>query len=345
MLRMYVNRQELFGTTDWQATAAAMLGLPSTLRKRGGSEACLKSSLSSFLIACARAHDSQRRWTSLIRTSTSDAMNSDLLIRMSAFLGALTLMALWEVGAPRRSFSMPRGPRWFANITVVILDAVIVRLLFAAGAVGMAILAAERNWGILNQLSWPIWPNILLTVIALDFVLYLQHVMFHAIPLFWRFHMMHHADLDCDVTTGVRFHPVEVVLSMVIKLGAVVLLGAAPVGVLVFEIMLNATSMFNHSNIWMPVVVDRALRWMIVTPDMHRIHHSVLPQETNSNFGFNLPWWDRLLGTYREDPLRSHTIMSLGLEQYRDPRELTLRRILALPFVGAPGRYPLARRE
>jgi len=272
-------------------------------------------------------------------------MNSQLLIRMAGFLGVLTLMALWEVGAPRRSFSMPRGPRWFVNITVVVLDSVIVRLLFAAGTVGMAMVAIERNWGLLNQLSWPSWLNILLTVIALDFVLYLQHVMFHAIPLFWRFHMMHHADLDCDVTTGVRFHPVEVVLSMVIKLGAVLLFGAAPVGVLVFEIVLNATSMFNHSNIWMPVVVDRALRWMIVTPDMHRIHHSVLPQETNSNFGFNLPWWDRLLGTYREDPLRSHTIMSLGLEQYRDPRGLTLRHILALPFVGAPGRYPLARKD
>ena len=272
-------------------------------------------------------------------------MNSQLLIRMAGFLGVLTLMALWEVGAPRRSFSMPRGPRWFVNITVVVLDSVIVRLLFAAGTVGMAMVAIERNWGILNQLSWPIWLNILLTVVALDFVLYLQHVMFHAIPLLWRFHMMHHADLDCDVTTGVRFHPVEVVLSMVIKLGAVLLLGAAPVGVLVFEIVLNATSMFNHSNIWMPVVVDRALRWMIVTPDMHRIHHSVLPQETNSNFGFNLPWWDRLLGSYREDPVRSHTIMSLGLEQYRDPRGLTLRHILTLPFVGAPGRYPLARKD
>jgi len=272
-------------------------------------------------------------------------MNSQLLIRMAVFLGVLTLMALWEVGAPRRSFSMPRGPRWFANITVVVLDSVIVRLLFAAGAVGVAMVAAERNWGMLNQLGWPSGLNILLTVIALDFVLYLQHVMFHAIPLFWRFHMMHHADLDCDVTTGVRFHPVEVVFSMVIKLGAVLLLGAAPVGVLVFEILLNATSMFNHSNIWMPLIVDRALRWMIVTPDMHRIHHSVLPQETNSNFGFNLPWWDRLLGTYRENPIRSHAIMSLGLEQYRNPRGLTLGRILALPFVGTPGRYPLARKE
>ena len=272
-------------------------------------------------------------------------MDSELVIRMSAFLGVLALMALWEIGAPRRSLSTPRGPRWFANITVVVLDSVIVRLLFVAGAVGMAMLAADRNWGILNQLAWPIWLKILLALITLDFVLYLQHVMFHAIPLFWRFHMMHHADLDCDVTTGVRFHPVEVVLSTVIKLGTVALLGASPIAVLVFEIVLNATSMFNHSNIWMPAAVDRVLRWMLVTPDMHRIHHSVLPQETNSNFGFNLPWWDRLLGTYREDPLRGHSDMSLGLEQYRDPRRLALGNILALPFLGVPGRYPLTRRE
>jgi len=264
---------------------------------------------------------------------------------MSAFLGILTMMALWEIRAPRRCLDLPRGPRWVANLTIVVLDSVIVRLLFAAGAVGMAVAAAERNWGVLNQLSSPILLKIVLTVIALDFVLYLQHVMFHAVPLFWRFHMMHHADLNCDVTTGVRFHPVEVALSMVIKLGAVLLLGAAPLGVLVFEILLNATSMFNHSNIWIPEAVDRALRWMIVTPDMHRIHHSVFPQETNSNFGFNLPWWDRLLGTYRDDPLQNQTVMNLGLEQYRDPRGLTLLCILALPFVGSPGRYPLAHKD
>ncbi|BFU95618.1 MAG: hypothetical protein NTNFB02_23400 [Nitrospira sp.] len=206
-------------------------------------------------------------------------------------------------------------------------------------------LAAERNWGLLNELSWPAWLDILLAVIVLDFALYLQHVVFHAVPLFWRFHMMHHADLDCDVTTGLRFHPVEVTLSMGIKLGVVVLLGPAPVSVLLFEIILNATSLFNHSNIWMPIAVDRTLRWIIVTPDMHRIHHSVSSRETNSNFGFNLPWWDRLLGTYRENPLDGYTDMALGLEQYRDPRRLTLSGILALPFVGPVGSYPLTRKE
>jgi len=272
-------------------------------------------------------------------------MNTDLLIRMSAFLGVLVVMALWEIAAPRRRLSTAKGSRWFANISVVVLDSVIIRLLFAAGAVGMAILAAEQHWGILNQLGWLNWLELFFAVLLLDFVLFLQHVMFHAVPLFWRFHMMHHADLDCDVTAGLRFHPVEVALSMVLKLSAVVLIGPAPVAVLVFEVVLNATSMFNHSNIWMPVTVDRALRLIIVTPDMPRIHHSMLPQETNSNFGFNLPWWDRLLGTYREEPLQGYTDMSLGLEQYRDPRHLTLGGILALPFIGTPGRYPLTHRE
>jgi sterol desaturase/sphingolipid hydroxylase (fatty acid hydroxylase superfamily) len=209
----------------------------------------------------------------------------------------------------------------------------------------MAILAGEQNWGILNQVDWPMWLEILLAVVVLDLVLFLQHVMFHAVPLFWRFHMMHHADLDCDVSTGLRFHPVEVVLSMGIKLGAVILIGPTPVAVLVFEVILNATSMFNHSNIWMPTTIDGALRWIIVTPDMHRIHHSMLPRETNSNFGFNLPWWDRLLGTYREEPLQGYTDMKLGLEQYRDPRRLTLGGILALPFIGTLGAYPLTRKD
>ncbi|MGD9728019.1 MAG: sterol desaturase family protein [Nitrospiraceae bacterium] len=272
-------------------------------------------------------------------------MNSDMLVRLSAFVGVLGMMALWERRAPRRRPATPRGTRWVTNISVVVLDAIILRLLFAAGAVGAASLAADQNWGVLNHLHWPPWLKILLAVILLDFVLYLQHVMFHAIPLFWRFHMMHHADLDCDVTTGLRFHPIEVVISMVIKLLAVVLLGAAPAAVLAFEVLLNVTSMFNHGNVWIPAAVDRVLRWGLVTPDMHRIHHSIVPRETNSNFGFNLTWWDRLLGTYRKEPIHGQLKMTIGLEQFRDPRRLTLAGILALPFLGAPGPYPVTQRE
>lgn len=269
-------------------------------------------------------------------------MTTEVLIRVSAFLGVLGVMASWEVLVPRRRLTMSKARRWIANLSVVVINAVIIRLLFAAGAVGAARLATEQNWGLLNHAAWPIWIEMVLGIIALDFTLYLQHVMFHAVPFFWRFHMMHHADLDFDVTTGLRFHPVEVVLSMLIKLAAIAVIGPLPEAVVAFEVLLNATSMFNHGNVRMPTAVDRALRWVLVTPDMHRVHHSILPQETNTNFGFNLPWWDQLLGTYRSQPEGGHEEMTLGLEQFRDPARLTLTGILLLPFEGATGDYPLS---
>ncbi len=270
-------------------------------------------------------------------------MNVDMVIRLSAFLGVLGMMAGWEILTPRRRLTTSKPQRWVANLSVVVLNTLVLRLLFAGGAAGLAWTAAERGWGLFNSLGWPAWLEGLLAVVALDFVLYLQHVMFHAVPAFWRFHMMHHADLDCDVTTGARFHPVEVALSMVIKLAAVAVIGPTPAAVLCFEVLLNVTSMFNHGNVWMPPAVDRLLRWVVVTPDMHRIHHSIFPNETNTNFGFNLPWWDRLLGTYRTDPVPDHENMTIGLEQCRDPARLTLAGILALPFVGETGNYPLSR--
>ena len=270
-------------------------------------------------------------------------MATEVLIRVSAFLGVLSVMASWEALFPRRSLTMSKVRRWVVNLSVVVIDAVIIRLLFAAGAVGAALLATEQNWGLLNHVACPIWVEMGLAVIVLDFALYLQHVMFHAVPLFWRFHMMHHADLDCDVTTGLRFHPVEVTLSMLIKFAAIAVVGPSPYAVLTFEVLLNATSMFNHGNVRIPAVIDRCLRWIVVTPEMHRVHHSILPRETNTNFGFNLPWWDRLLGTYRPQPEGGHEAMTLGLKQFRDPTRLTLMGILLLPFTGAPGDYPLSR--
>jgi sterol desaturase/sphingolipid hydroxylase (fatty acid hydroxylase superfamily) len=270
-------------------------------------------------------------------------MDSEPLFRLAAFFGVLGLLATWEVLAPRRQLTADKVMRWVANLSVVVLNTVMLRALFATGAVGVAVAATQERWGVLNHLTWPTWLEVFVAVIALDFVLYLQHVMFHAVPTFWRFHMMHHADLDCDVTTGVRFHPIEVILSLVIKLTAVVVLGAPPAAVLSFEILLNATSMFNHSNVSMPVSVDRVLRWLVVTPDMHRIHHSIDPRETNRNFGFNLPWWDHLLGTYLANPAQGHETMTLGLAQFRDPKRLNFTGILALPFAGEPGRYPLGR--
>jgi sterol desaturase/sphingolipid hydroxylase (fatty acid hydroxylase superfamily) len=205
----------------------------------------------------------------------------------------------------------------------------------------MAFYAAERGWGLLNNVKVPYWIAVVLSVLALDFVIYLQHVMFHAVPAFWRLHMMHHADLDFDVTTGTRFHPIEILLSMLIKMSAVVTLGTPPLAVLVFEVLLNGTAMFNHGNLKLPLRFDAVLRLFVVTPDMHRVHHSVFPSETNSNFGFNMPWWDRLMGTYRSQPSRGHEGMTIGLNQFRDPALLTLPRILILPFVGKLGNYPI----
>lgn len=270
-------------------------------------------------------------------------MTVEMGIRISAFAIVFVLLSFWELWRPRRRLVMSKVTRWVANLSVVFLDAVVVRLLFGAGAVGMALLATDRHWGIMNHVEAPLWFKAVLAVIVLDFVLYIQHVLFHAVPLLWRFHMMHHADLDCDVTTGVRFHPVEVALSMVIKLAAVAVIGPSATAIVSFEVLLNATSMFNHSNVRMPAIVDRVLRWMIVTPDMHRVHHSILPRETNTNFGFNVSWWDRLLGTYRSEPAGGHEGMTLGLEQFRDPAHQTIIGILILPFVGEPGDYPLSR--
>jgi len=210
--------------------------------------------------------------------------------------------------------------------------------------VSMALLAQKSGWGLLNNFVLPYWLEVAVGVIVLDLIIYLQHVMFHTVPVLWRLHMMHHADLDFDVTTGLRFHPIEMILSMGIKLSAVVLMGSPAVAVLIFEVLLNATSMFNHGNIRLPSSVDRVLRFFVVTPDMHRVHHSVVIRETNSNFGFNLPWWDRLLGTYRDQPASGHEGMTIGLSQFRDAKRLTLPWMLALPFIGKPGEYAINRR-
>jgi sterol desaturase/sphingolipid hydroxylase (fatty acid hydroxylase superfamily) len=259
-------------------------------------------------------------------------LNHEPSVRLGAFLGVFAVMALWELVGPRRRLTTAKGPRWFANLGITTVDTVVVRLLFPAAAVGMAILAAERGWGVLNQVSAPAALTIVASVLLLDLAIYLQHVMFHAVPVLWRLHRVHHADVDFDVTTGLRFHPVEIVLSMLIKLGVVLILGPPVVAVLVFEVLLNATAMFNHGNVRIASSLDRVLRWFVVTPDMHRVHHSVIPQETNSNFGFNLPWWDRLLGTYRAQPAAGQEAMTIGLAQYQEQRRQSLAWMLVLPL-------------
>lgn len=262
-------------------------------------------------------------------------------IRLGVFFGVFAVMAVWELFAPRRRPEFGRLARWPNNLGIVVLNTVILRLLFPTAAVGLALFAETSGWGLLNVLDWPVWLEILLAVVVLDFVIYLQHVMFHAVPALWRLHRMHHADLDFDVTTGARFHPVEIVLSMIIKFAMIAALGPAAVAVLVFELLLNGTAMFNHANARLPLGLDRWLRWIVVTPDMHRVHHSIVPRETNSNFGFNLPWWDRLFGTYRAQPAAGHDGMTIGLEQFRELRELRLDRMLAQPFKGGTGDYAI----
>ena len=256
-------------------------------------------------------------------------------------------MALWELLAPRRSLSVRKPLHWASNLALVFLNTAVVRLVIPMTAVALAVLAETNDWGLLNQVNLPTWLENTAAVIALDLVIYLQHVMFHAVPVLWRLHMVHHADLDFDVTTGLRFHTLEIILSMLIKLAAVLVLGPSALAVLVFEVLLNATSMFNHGNVRLTGWLDRLLRLFVVTPDMHRVHHSVASHETNSNFGFNLPWWDRLLGTYRDQPEAGHEGMTIGIEGWRDEQRLErLPGILLLPFRDPAGnRYPINRRE
>ncbi len=272
-------------------------------------------------------------------------LDNEPVVRLGFFFGVFALMALWEVLWPRRRQGIGRRSRWPNNIAVVVIDTILLRLLFPTAAVGLALVAESRGLGLFNLLQWPRWIAIVLGVVLLDLAIYLQHVMFHAVPTFWRLHRMHHADLDIDVTTGVRFHPIEIILSMLIKFGVILMLGPPAVSVLIFEVLLNATSMFNHSNAYVPLSVDRVLRLFVVTPDMHRVHHSVEDYETNSNFGFNLPWWDRLFGTYRGQPRAGHDGMTIGLNSFRDEKTcVSIKGMLMIPFRGKSEDYVINRR-
>jgi sterol desaturase/sphingolipid hydroxylase (fatty acid hydroxylase superfamily) len=273
-------------------------------------------------------------------------MHTEQVVRLASFAAVLAAMAAWEALSPRRPHSVSRGPRWASNLGLVVVNTLAARLLLPLGAVGVALIAEERGWGLLNNEPLPAWLAVALSVVALDLVIYLQHVLFHAVPVLWRLHRVHHADLDFDVTTGIRFHTLEILLSLGIKVAAVVLLGAPALAVLVFEVVLNASSMFSHGNVRLPAWLDRLLRWVLVTPEMHRVHHSARPRETNSNFGFNLPWWDFLFGTYLAQPADGHEGMTVGLEEFRDERQADrLPGMLLLPLVGPADRYPVNPRE
>ena len=273
-------------------------------------------------------------------------MHNEVPIRLGFFFGIFAVMAAWEMVAPRRALSVSKAVRWVNNLGLVFLNSLIARLLFPAAAVGVAAFAAEHGWGLLNHYPLPFALSVLLAVVAMDFVIYLQHVLVHAVPALWRLHRVHHADLDYDVTTGARFHTIEIVLSMLIKFATIVVLGPPVVAVLIFEVVLNAMAMFNHGNVSLPRGLDRLVRWLVVTPDMHRVHHSAEDNEANSNFGFNLSLWDRLFGTYIDQPREGHDHMTIGIHHYRDPRQVSwLPGMLALPFVGRITGYAINRRE
>ena len=271
---------------------------------------------------------------------------NEVQVRLTFFFSVFAVMAIWEMLAPRRELTVPKAVRWINNLALVFLNSLAMRLVFPAAAVSVAAVAQQRGWGVMNIYEIPFVPSVVLSVMLMDLVIYLQHVMVHAIPALWRLHRVHHADLDYDVTTGARFHPIEILLSMLIKIGTIMVLGPPLVAVVIFEVVLNATAMFNHSNVRLPLGLDRVLRWFLVTPDMHRVHHSVEDDETNSNFGFSLPWWDRLFGTYRDQPRAGHEGMSIGIHKFRDVRQVQwLPGMLMLPFVGKISGYVINRRS
>jgi sterol desaturase/sphingolipid hydroxylase (fatty acid hydroxylase superfamily) len=261
-------------------------------------------------------------------------IDNEMYLRLGFFFVIFISMAIWEIVNPRRALTTSKGNRWAVNISITFIDALIVRLIFPLAAIGTALIAEEHNWGLLNKFAIDNLAAGIISILILDFTIYFQHVAFHFIPVFWRLHMVHHTDLDIDVTTSARFHPVEILLSMAIKMGVIILIGAPGYSVLIFEILLNGTSMFNHSNIYISTNIDKIIRLFVVTPDMHRVHHSVIIRETNSNFGFNFPWWDRLFRTYKNQPDKGHKEMTIGLANFRDAKRLTLPYILALPLLG-----------
>ncbi|OIO69771.1 MAG: fatty acid hydroxylase [Zetaproteobacteria bacterium CG1_02_53_45] len=260
-------------------------------------------------------------------------------LRLAAFLIIFGCMALAQALAPRRPLRFGYS-RWPANLGIILIDLLIVRLLFPAGAVGAALWAEVNEIGLFNVVNLPASAEIAISVITLDLIIYCQHLIFHAVPLLWRLHRVHHADCDIDVTTGLRFHPIEILLSMLIKLSVVIALGAPAAAVVIFEIILNGMAMFNHANVRLPEKADALIRLMLVTPDVHRIHHSVILSETNSNFGFNLSIWDRIFGTWQEQPRLGHEKMCIGLEPTQQAPTHNLIYMLRLPFQGKLSQYP-----
>ncbi|MGQ0546691.1 MAG: sterol desaturase family protein [Betaproteobacteria bacterium] len=272
-------------------------------------------------------------------------MESEAWVRLAAFAAVFGAVALWELAAPRRGAALGRRARWPHHLALLGLDVALVRLLAPGAVVAVALAAQSAGWGLFNAVALPAWAAFLAAIVLLDLLVYFQHIMFHAVPTLWRLHRVHHADLDFDVTTGVRFHPVEILVSTLLKCAGVAALGAPALAVLAFEVLLNATSMFNHANASLPARLERWARLLVVTPDMHRVHHSVVYDESSSNFGFSLPWWDRLFGTYRAQPRAGHDAMTIGVDAFRSPADTRLDQLLIQPLRDTPGQYPINRRQ
>ena len=267
-------------------------------------------------------------------------------LRLGFFVGILLVMALWETLNPKRPWKLKRGFHWLNNLGLVIFNTALLRILFPAAAVGMAVLAEQKGWGLLGLWDMPFTIKVIVSIVFLDFMIWLQHVVVHAIPALWMLHRVHHADLDYDVTTGLRFHPLEIILSMLIKFAVIIFLGPPVVAVILFEIILNGMAMFNHGNVSLPKALEKPVRWLLVTPDMHRVHHSVQDDETNSNFGFNLSIWDRLFGTYKAQPDAGQEGMTIGIEGFNQPDDVAkISGMLTLPFKGRSKDYAINRRS
>ena len=261
---------------------------------------------------------------------------SETVWRLSIFAGALILFSCLEGLFPRRKRNLPRQGRWLTHLGITVIDSLAVRLLGPLTAIAVAIWASGKNIGLFNVIDWPLWIEIALAFIVLDFAIYLQHVISHHVPLFWRFHKVHHTDRDLDASSAIRFHPVEIILSMLYKCGLVLLIGPAALAILIFEIVLNASAIFNHANLKLPIWLDKVMRIAIVTPDMHRVHHSVIEPETNSNYGFNFSIWDRLCRTYKAQPDAGHDGMTIGLSEHQTIAPSKLIWSLKLPFAKSP---------
>jgi len=264
-------------------------------------------------------------------------LQREAMVRLGFFALVFIIMLAWELLAPRRNPSVSKPLRWLNNLGLFALNSVVLRLLFPAAAVGIALSVGEMGWGLFNLLTLPFWFEIVAAVLLLDLAIYLQHILMHRAPLLWRLHRVHHADLDIDLTTGSRFHTIEIIVSMLIKGVVILLLGPALIAVLVFEVLLNGMAIFNHANVSLPPAVERVVRYLLVTPDMHRVHHSTVKRETDSNYGFNLSIWDRMFSTYIDQPEMGHDKMTIGIAEFRDAKQVDqLPGMLALPFVGKP---------